>query len=134
MPNKRHNGKYKKAISSQHWKDLRNTKYQEQSGRCQGCGKPFIISRMELHHLHYKTLGEERSQDVELTCKPCHLIADRKRIIKKSIVTFCNRYYKNHGTICPNHVLARFISTKLIPGLPTPQTRNLIQEHAPNRN
>ena len=35
--------------------------------------------RLDLHHLHYDTLGTERLRDVALLCRPCHTDADLER-------------------------------------------------------
>jgi hypothetical protein len=45
--------------------------------RCQRCreDKPGLA----LHHVHYRTLGHETPEDVELLCADCHEIADAQR-------------------------------------------------------
>jgi hypothetical protein len=71
---------------------------------------------MELHHLHYASLGEETTNDVLLVCSYCHVHYDNLRYMKKSVETFKRRYKTNHkGKECPQDVLLKFITTKLIP-------------------
>lgn len=47
--------------------------------RCQKCGWNYEKKEMEVHHRHYDTLGCERSQDLAVVCKGCHIKLDRKR-------------------------------------------------------
>ena len=49
--------------------------------KCERCGvtdKPLFS-----HHLHYKTLGREKDEDVQVLCFGCHQIADEERIEKQ---------------------------------------------------
>lgn len=119
------NEKYREAITSAHWKELRKVKYRAQQGRCSGCKRYHHLRELELHHFHYETLGKENPSDVTLVCKFCHWIADRRRIIKKSILTFCEKYYDNRNKECPQHVLNDFITKELLPSLPSPESRGI---------
>ncbi len=66
---------YQVALASQHWAGLRVGVIKKRK-RCQRCGSRCFL---ELHHLHYETLGAETEQDVELVCKECHEAADKER-------------------------------------------------------
>lgn len=71
-----HSPEYLEAISSQHWEDLKDAIEMRHGWRCQTCG---CDGYLELHHLHYRTLGRESMSDVRLLCPRCHEFADRKR-------------------------------------------------------
>jgi 5-methylcytosine-specific restriction endonuclease McrA len=36
---------------------------------CEQCG---ISQATDAHHLHYTTVGEERAEDMQSLCRPCH--------------------------------------------------------------
>ncbi len=48
-----------------------------QYGGCERCC--LITDKLELHHKHYDTLGDESDEDVEILCEFCHKKADRQR-------------------------------------------------------
>jgi 5-methylcytosine-specific restriction endonuclease McrA len=63
------NPNYAKYIVSRFWFELR-TQFLAQSGyRCECCGD---ARNLQVHHKHYKTLGNERRGDVEVLCRACH--------------------------------------------------------------
>jgi 5-methylcytosine-specific restriction endonuclease McrA len=38
-------------------------------GRCEDCG---VLCDLELHHLHYDTVGQETPGDLAALCRECH--------------------------------------------------------------
>ena len=61
----------------------RETGLVEQRGdRCERCGKESVP--LDLHHVHYRLLGNEQPEDVELLCRECHRGADGSRAAKRS--------------------------------------------------
>ena len=47
---------------------------------CPGCERCFLITdKLELHHKHYDTLGNEQDSDLEVLCEACHKVADEER-------------------------------------------------------
>ncbi|QIG50423.1 HNH endonuclease [Nordella sp. HKS 07] len=62
--------RYNDRISSTEWKNLRQTIIEQRGTRCQRCGAE--SGPLALHHLHYRSLGNEQPQDVELLCPECH--------------------------------------------------------------
>jgi 5-methylcytosine-specific restriction endonuclease McrA len=38
-------------------------------GHCEGCGEP---RPLELHHLHYDSIGREGPEDLAALCRDCH--------------------------------------------------------------
>jgi hypothetical protein len=54
---------------SRHWKSTRRRQI-SLVGACELCGSQ---ERLEIHHLHYGTLGRERpGADLQTLCSPCH--------------------------------------------------------------
>jgi 5-methylcytosine-specific restriction endonuclease McrA len=73
--------RYQERIGSSKWKELRLKVIERRGGCCQRCGSE---SRdLELHHLHYRSLGSEALEDVELLCQSCHVRADEARVSRR---------------------------------------------------
>lgn len=71
---------YEAALTSEHWRLLRERCRRESRNRCEACGKPYAPGRpLELHHLSYERLGREEREDVILLCRQCHDTADDLR-------------------------------------------------------
>jgi len=51
------------------YKKLREARLQIAGNKGEGCGG---VERLQLHHLHYETLGRERLHDVRILCDTCH--------------------------------------------------------------
>jgi len=64
----------KKAhLKSEYWRLLKVNKLIQQNNRCGKCGK--LSEQLDMHHLHYRTLGYETIDDVILLCSGpngCH--------------------------------------------------------------
>lgn len=43
-------------------------------GRCESCGRR---AALDLHHLHYRSVGEEKPEDLRALCRECHDAAHR---------------------------------------------------------
>ena len=72
---------YNRVLGSARWKKLRLTVAQQQRWRCGNCGQFGGVTRstLELHHHHYRTLGNESPSDVVALCRTCHSNADEER-------------------------------------------------------
>lgn len=46
--------------------------------RCQ-CGRSVHVDNVQMHHVHYRNLGEERYEDLVIACRNCHPELDRER-------------------------------------------------------
>jgi 5-methylcytosine-specific restriction endonuclease McrA len=77
----RHSTRYRRALNSQLWRDLRVRLIAERGGVCEVCGFPEVRGRphsvLQLHHLTYERLGRELDEDVQVICWRCHRIAFR---------------------------------------------------------
>jgi len=59
--------RYEEHLASPAWQELRQQVIERQDGRCR-CG----AFGTDVHHLTYQRLGDERLDDLELLCRPCH--------------------------------------------------------------
>lgn len=74
--------RYQQHISSARWRELKNQILKLRGNRCQRCGHE--NASLDLHHLHYRSLGNEQPEDVELLCPECHVRADKERAKTRS--------------------------------------------------
>jgi len=70
--------RYAHRISSTEWKSLRREIIEQRGNRCELCRHEG--GSLVLHHLHYKSMGNEQPEDVQLLCSTCHEPADEKRV------------------------------------------------------
>jgi len=69
---------YKKYIRSFHWRIRADWLKGRVGDTCQNCNLPdgmFVDGRqvfLNVHHKHYRSLGNEMPGDVEILCNPCH--------------------------------------------------------------
>lgn len=61
--------RYYAYIASEAWKKKRAWAIKEHGGRCAVCG---TSNRLQVHHKHYRTLGHEGKEDLEVLCFGCH--------------------------------------------------------------
>jgi len=61
-------------LESPEWWTIRRAAMRRAQFRCerQKPGEPRHEGPLEVHHLHYDTLGNERPEDVVVLCDPCH--------------------------------------------------------------
>jgi hypothetical protein len=71
---------YNCHIGSTEWKRFKCEVIKQRGCRCERCGQ--VSASLELHHLHYHSLGSEQPEDVELLCPKCHKGADEARAAK----------------------------------------------------
>lgn len=74
--------RYEQRISNAEWKTLKRKVAEQRGDRCERCGGEGVS--LELHHVHYRTLGNEKPEDVELLCRECHAKADERRRPKRN--------------------------------------------------
>jgi len=56
-------------LGSDYWHQLKQKRTKIASGICERCGS---AENLELHHIHYLSLGSEDIDDVRLVCRDCH--------------------------------------------------------------
>ena len=65
--------KYGRALSSIRWRALRKKVLDRDNHVCRIClegGRPW--NELEIHHLSYEHLGQERPEDLATLCSACH--------------------------------------------------------------
>lgn len=68
--------RYEDYLRSDRWKNIRELLFEHRGRRCEACGK---TENLEVHHLTYRRLGQERAEDLMIVCPACHEWEDRKR-------------------------------------------------------
>lgn len=61
--------KYKEYLRSHKWMRKRKKMLALCGSQCENCGN---TKRLQVHHLHYRTLGRESVNDLKLLCDSCH--------------------------------------------------------------
>jgi 5-methylcytosine-specific restriction endonuclease McrA len=61
--------KHSSYIASKEWQYLRTRILQSRGGKCEVCG---VKHRLQVHHLTYERLGNERDEDLKVLCWACH--------------------------------------------------------------
>lgn len=88
---------YLDTIKSPRWKELRERLIAERGGKCQVCGRSDVT--LQLHHVTYERLGNERDTDLLVVCIPCHKDKDNTRTMVKSSRSwskFGNRRFRRY--------------------------------------
>jgi hypothetical protein len=62
----RNDDRYHQYISSVQWKSLKHKVIEQRGNRRERCGQE--SASLALHHVHYRSLGSEQPEDVELLC------------------------------------------------------------------
>ncbi len=60
---------YENYLRSTHWKDVRRQVLMRDKHRCVDCGSRGLL---QVHHLTYDRLGNERMTDLTTLCRSCH--------------------------------------------------------------
>lgn len=60
---------YEDYLTTAHWQETRKRKLMAVGHKCQRCNR---YHALEVHHLTYERLGEERMEDLEVLCPICH--------------------------------------------------------------
>lgn len=97
-----HKKKYLDYIKSEEWLNLKLDIIQLRGCRCEKCGKPKEPNKLQLHHITYERLFNERAEDLKLLCPRCHqkehkLPPKRKSRIKANNVHKVRLKAKNYG-------------------------------------
>jgi 5-methylcytosine-specific restriction endonuclease McrA len=73
-----HSQEYRARLASPEWQRMRTARIATAYGKCERC-HAYRPNSLELHHRHYKNLGAEKHEDLELLCQECHQTADGER-------------------------------------------------------
>ena len=67
--NKQKEMAYSRYLLTGHWRRARAAAIKQAGGKCTVCQS---TRRLHVHHLHYKTIWNERANDVVVLCEHCH--------------------------------------------------------------
>ncbi len=68
---------YAAYLGSPHWKAKRAEVLAAAEGRCRRCG--FSAKVLDIDHLTYERLGQERADDLQALCRDCHRVKHGRR-------------------------------------------------------
>lgn len=60
---------YRYYLTTGTWRERRRAALDAAGYRCQKCREP---RRLNVHHLTYERLGQERPEDLQVLCRGCH--------------------------------------------------------------
>jgi 5-methylcytosine-specific restriction endonuclease McrA len=60
---------YAEYLRSKTWRGVRRWKLERAGWKCERCGS---TRQLQAHHKHYRSLGRERLDDLEVLCESCH--------------------------------------------------------------
>jgi hypothetical protein len=75
---------YAVYLASPDWRTRREKLLAAHGNRCGLCGVPRMLARafdgadLNVHHLRYDTIGEEKPDDVEARCDTCHKATEKQ--------------------------------------------------------
>lgn len=75
---------YETYINSIAWKIKSRVFVGRRGYKCERCGVAEVEKQLFTHHKHYRTLGAEQDEDVEVLCFECHQKADSQRRGRKN--------------------------------------------------
>lgn len=71
--------RYNEYIKSPQWKQRREQALARSGYCCEKCGFSKWSKKLEVHHITYERLGNERASDLQVLCQECHKEEDAKR-------------------------------------------------------
>ncbi len=63
---------YWEHLRSNGWQQLRTRELKRAGHVCERCGVSSRSRALQVHHRHYRSVGEEQPGDLEVLCAPCH--------------------------------------------------------------
>ena len=66
---------YKQYLRSPQWDVKRAAAIKADDNRCRKCGR---VGKLEVHHISYVRMGQERPEDLMALCPDCHRIMDER--------------------------------------------------------
>lgn len=87
--------RYRRYLRSSEWKITRGHALSRAENKCEQCGSH---GDLEVHHLHYDSLGSEKPSDLKVLCRKCHSKADRHRGSRTAFINGVETYMtKKYG-------------------------------------
>lgn len=72
-----YNKEYSKYLHTKEW-IARRDKIREKRKVCEICGRD---DRLQVHHLNYDNLGNEKDEDLMLLCETCHQYMHKDKVL-----------------------------------------------------
>jgi DNA-directed RNA polymerase subunit RPC12/RpoP len=66
---KKANTQYQSYLNTDHWKEIRERILEQRGYECENCGSK---DNLQVHHLTYANIWNEKDEDLMLLCKHCH--------------------------------------------------------------
>jgi len=86
--------KYQAYLLSPEWAAKRQKKFKQAGKRCQYCGRGRGQGiKVQIHHLNYDSLYNEKMSDLAVACPDCHKLADQVRKMESGRNTFMIKKY-----------------------------------------
>jgi len=63
-------------LRSEHWQEVRKRKLKQAGYACEICHKK---TKLDIHHLTYIRLGNERLDDLQALCRSCHVKEEKRK-------------------------------------------------------
>lgn len=63
---------YFRHLRSIEWQRIRNSELLRAGYKCESCGAQWPDTKLQIHHLHYESVGDEQEGDLKVLCDPCH--------------------------------------------------------------
>lgn len=83
---------YDNYLRTPEWREKREELFLLRGKKCEKCGS---TKQIEVHHLHYKNIFNEKMEDLQVLCKPCHIEEHRILKIKKNQNKNTIKYKRN---------------------------------------
>lgn len=85
-PRKR-NGRnqYLNYLQSQEWQEVRERVFKQRGRKCERCNEDLRGKKADVHHKHYRNLFNEKLEDLEVLCRPCHNLEHKDKRKKSNI-------------------------------------------------
>lgn len=99
----RQTAEYQRYLQTAEWAQKRADFIWQAKGRCLRCG---AMERLQVHHLHYETLGDEDFSDVEVLCPACHQGADRERVMDRRLEAWATARFGDDWRCDPGYTEA----------------------------
>lgn len=96
---------YQDYLTTVHWEKTREQKLREVDNCCESCLQQGLIRRgnLEVHHVTYERLGEERMDDLRALCAVCHRrahgIEPRAKDFNRLTFVYGHETVANHNAI-----------------------------------
>ncbi len=99
---------YNKYLASDEWKAKRKEWIIAAKNTCISCKDVFGDGGLHIHHIHYRTIGDEKDSDIRVVCRGCHKMLDEHRVLARTGTRVGRKWNKRlNGWQLHKHTLTR---------------------------